>query len=169
MTLAYRNASVADAAELASLFTSVFEDTFGHLYDPADYRAFMNQHSVDHWREQLGDPEYAVHLADEDGRPAGYAKLGPSELPVDRRGPASELRQLYVLKDWHGRGVAPALMDWTIAEARRRGSAELYLTVFTENHRARRFYERYGFEEVGPYKFMVGAQADEDIIMRLPL
>ncbi len=36
-------------------------------------------------------------------------------------------------------------------------------------HRARRFYERYGFDKVGRYTFMVGAYADEDIVMRLAL
>ena len=71
-----------------------------------------------------------------------------------------------MLKAHHGRGVAAALTDWAVAEARRRGFEELYLTVFTDNPRARRFYERYGFEAVGRYDFMVGNQADEDIIMR---
>ena len=37
------------------------------------------------------------------------------------------------------------------------------------NHRARRFYERYGFEEIGVYTFMVGDHADEDHLMRLAL
>ena len=44
-------------------------------------------------------------------------------------------------------------MDWAFDEARRRGAEELYLTVFIENHRARRFYDRYGFEAVGPLRF----------------
>ena len=66
-------------------------------------------------------------------------------------------------------GIAGAMMDWAIDEARRRCAGELYLTVYTDNHRARRIYERYGFEEIGPYAFMVGEQADEDIIMRLHL
>jgi RimJ/RimL family protein N-acetyltransferase len=51
----------------------------------------------------------------------------------------------------------------------RRGADELYLSVFTDNHRARRFYERHGFQPVGRYHFMVGDHADEDIIMRRPL
>ena len=60
-------------------------------------------------------------------------------------------------------------MDWAIEEAKARGGSELYLTVYTDNHRAKRLYERYGFVYVGPYHFMVGEQADEDIIMRLNL
>ena len=60
-------------------------------------------------------------------------------------------------------------MDWAIEETGRRGAEEIYLTVFIDNHRARRFYDRYGFEAVGRYDFMVGSQADHDIIMRKQL
>jgi ribosomal protein S18 acetylase RimI-like enzyme len=77
--------------------------------------------------------------------------------------------QLYVRSEHHGTGIARQLMDWGIDEARRRGAEALYLTVFIDNHRARRFYDRYGFEDVGRYAFMVGEQADEDIIMRKAL
>jgi len=71
-----------------------------------------------------------------------------------------------VLKEHHGSGLAAALTDWAVDEARQQGAQELYLTVYTDNHRARRFYDRYGFQEVGRYDFMVGNHADEDIIMR---
>jgi RimJ/RimL family protein N-acetyltransferase len=60
-------------------------------------------------------------------------------------------------------------MDWVLAEARRQGAEQLYLSVFTDNIRAQRFYARYGFEPVGTYAFMVGTHADEDIIMRARL
>jgi RimJ/RimL family protein N-acetyltransferase len=40
------------------------------------------------------------------------------------------------------------------------------LSVYVDNHRARRFYERHGFEPVGRYDFMVGSHADEDLILR---
>ena len=169
MTIHYRNATEADAEALAELFASVFDETFGPLYQAADEDAFLAQHSPVHWAGQLRDPQFAVRMGESGVELAGYAKLGPSRLPVKSAGPASELRQLYVCKAWHGTGVAAALMDWTIAEALRRGSRELYLTVFVDNHRARRFYDRYGFEDVGSYQFMVGSQADEDIIMKLAL
>ena len=74
-----------------------------------------------------------------------------------------------MLKPWQGAGLAAEMMDWVLAEARRRGAEDIYLSVFVDNHRARRFYERYRFEPVGRYDFMVGTHADEDIIMRLKL
>jgi ribosomal protein S18 acetylase RimI-like enzyme len=45
----------------------------------------------------------------------------------------------------------------------------MLLSVYIDNHRARRFYERYGFEEVGRYAFPVGGTIDDDRIMRLAL
>lgn len=169
MSVSYRNAVVADAAALAALFRSVFLDTFGHLYAPQDVNAFFADHGDEHWAAQLADAAFAVRLADAGTALAGYSKLGPLKLPVDTGAPAIELRQLYVSSDWHGQGIAAALMDWTLEEAAMRGARELYLSVYTDNHRARRFYQRYGFDEVGPYKFMVGNQADDDIIMRKAL
>jgi len=93
-------------------------------------------------------------------------KLGPSALPIETEKRALELRQIYVLRGHLGTGIAAGLTEWAINEAKRHGFEELYLTVFIDNPRARRFYDRYGFEAVGRYDFMVGNQADEDIIMR---
>ena len=88
------------------------------------------------------------------------------KLPIEAKVPAILLDQLYILKEHHGTGIAHALMDWSLEQARQRGAREMYLTVYTDNHRAKRFYDRYGFEAVGRYDFMVGNHADEDIIMR---
>lgn len=167
--ISYRAATAADAAGLAELGQRSFTETFGHLYDPADLAAFLASHSEERWREELGDPAFAVQVAETEGRMAAYAKLGPPSLPFEPGGPCTELRQLYVLKPWQGAGVAAALMEWVLAEARARGADELYLSVFTDNHRARRFYERYGFRFVQTYAFMVGNHADEDHILRLDL
>ena len=167
--IVYRDAVPADAAALDALFDESFTDTFGHLYAAEDLAAFLSGFPLEEWARELADPAFAFRVAEADGKLAGYAKLGPVALPVTPAGPAAELRQLYLRKAWHGAGIAQALMDWVLATARGRGAAELYLSVFTGNHRARRFYARYGFEEVGPYVFMVGNQADDDIILRARL
>ena len=165
MTVTYRDSTPADAAAIDRTFRTTFCDTFEHLYGPEDLAAFLAQFTLTTWQSELANPDFAFHVAEENGAIVGYAKLGPFKLPIETSGPAMLLSQLYVMSSHQGAGIAQALMDWTLVEAKRRGMAELYLTVFTENHRARRFYERYGFEAVGRYDFMVGSHADEDIIM----
>ena len=166
---AYRDATPADAALMARLGPETFVETFGHLYAPENLAAFLANHSEANWQGELTDPRYAVRIAELDGAAIGFAKLGPPSLPFEAQGPAAELRQLYVLTPWQGAGVAGVLMEWVIAEARRRGADALFLSVFIDNRRAQRFYGRYGFEAVGRYDFMVGTHADEDVVMRLKL
>jgi ribosomal protein S18 acetylase RimI-like enzyme len=169
MTVSYRIAGRGDAAAIDAIFRTSFCDTFAHLYRPGDLDAFLAKFTPEAWQSELDDPRYAILVAEAGGEPVGYVKLGPLALPVDAGGESTELKQLYVLKGQHGSGVGAALMDWAVAEAKRSGLSELYLTVYTDNHRARRFYERYGFVPVGSYEFMVGSHADEDIIMKLSL
>lgn len=170
MSITYRDATRADAAALDRIFETSFCDTFAHLYRAEDLQAFLSSFGVEDWKAQLGDTAFAARIAEVNGEPVGYAKLGPLNLPVDDRGTgALLLDQLYVLKGHHGSGIARELMDWVLDEAARRGAPALYLTVYVDNHRARRFYDRYGFVAVGRYDFMVGNHADEDIIMRKAL
>jgi ribosomal protein S18 acetylase RimI-like enzyme len=167
--IVYRDATPQDSAALADLHRRSFVETFAYLYRPQDLEAFLAQLTAEGFRAELLDGEHQVRFAEVDGEPVAFVKLGPITLPVEPARPALEFRQLYVLRQWQGAGVAQALSEWAIDQARRRGAEELYLSVFTENHRAKAFYRRYGFTYVGPYEFMVGEQADEDEIWKLDL
>lgn len=169
MSAGFRAADAGDAEALDRIFETSFCDTFAHLYRSEDLESFLSSFGVEDWRAQIDDPQYAFRIAEVDNEAVAYAKLGPMKLPIEPSGRALLLDQLYVLKAHHGSGIAQELMDWAVDEARRRGAEELYLTVYVDNHRARRFYDRYGFEAVGRYDFMVGSHADEDIIMRRSL
>jgi L-amino acid N-acyltransferase YncA len=162
----FRDATSADLPAIDRVFRTSFCETFAHLYSAEDLSAFLAKFSPEAWAAEFADTRYRFTVAEVDGEIVGYVKLGPSSLPIETGRRAVELRQIYVLKDHHGSGIAAALTEWAIEEARRQDFEELYLTVFTENARARRFYDRYGFEAVGRYDFMVGNQADHDIIMR---
>lgn len=167
--ITYRDITADDAAALADLHRRSFVETFGHLYRPEDLQAFLDGLSEEGFRGELLDGQHQVRFAEADGVPVAFVKLGPVTLPVDPVRPALEFRQLYVLKPWQGAGIAQALADWALAEARARGAEELYLSVWAENRRAKAFYRRYGFAYVAPYRFMVGEQADEDEIWKLDL
>lgn len=169
MSVEYRMADAEDASALAEIGARTFTHTFGHLYQPADLEIFLQNHSPENWQKELSDPAFKIRVAEQGGKMVGYVKLGPPHLPFEPRGEAAELRQLYVVEEMKGQGVANELMQWVIERARDQRADYLYLSVFIDNHRARRFYEKYGFEPEGTYAFMVGTHADEDIVMRLKL
>lgn len=166
MSIIYRGAELSDAEALRELFAESFVDTFGHLYRPADLEEFLATNSEAKWHANLTDPKVAIRVAEMDTDVVGFAELAPKKLPYETAAPALELRRLYLTSSAHGRGIADELMKWALQEAAARGSKELVLSVYVDNHRARRFYERYGFDVVGKYDFMVGSQADEDLILR---
>lgn len=169
MTLAYRDGGPGDGEAIGELFCRAFTATFGHMYAPDDLALFLRNKTPGDFEAQLADPDYAFQLVEESGRLIGYIKLGPNELPGDAPDRTWELHQLYLDDAAKGRGVADALIDWGFAEARARGFAYLQLSVFIENDRARRVYEKRGFVEVGAYKFLVGNHEDDDRIMRVAL
>ena len=166
----HADAVPADGPELAAMAAASFTDTFGSLYAPANLAAFLDAaFGAEGLPAQLGDPAYCVRVARIDGAIVGYAKLGPVMFPGDWPADAIELHQLYLLAAAQGTGVGDALMAWALAAARAGGAREMILSVFVDNHRARRFYQRYGFVEIGRYAFMVGSHQDDDRIMRLVL
>lgn len=168
----YRDATPADGAILGGIARATFIETFGNLYALEDLTAFLNRGSDAAYAAELADPDIAVRFAEAGSAQVGFAKIGRLKLPADQHGAsadAAELRQLYIYRPWHGLGIADVLTDWAKNSARARGASELWLSVFTDNHRARRFYARHGFAEVAPYEFMVGNQADIDILCRAGL
>ncbi len=170
--IAYRDARPEDGPALDAMAREIWIATFGHSAPPADIAAYVGHaYGPDGaLLRDLADPAVHFHLAVEGDRIVGYAKLTqPWLVEAATLENALQLSQLYVAADHHGRGVAHALMDWTIAEARSRGAPALFLTVWENNPRARRFYDRYGFVHVGDYAFHTGTQVDRDEVMRLML
>ncbi len=167
----FRRAGRGDATAVRELFCRSFADTFRHAYPPGVMERWLGENcTLERFEGECTDPDLAVFLADDgDGQLGGYCTLGPYELEPETGKRWWVLRQLYLDPAVKGTGLGQRLLEQGIAEARARGFEELYLTVWIENHRARRFYERNGFVEVGRYAFVVGDQVDDDRILRLTL
>lgn len=169
MSATIRRAAPADAAVLAELGAATFVETFGHLYTPEDLRAFLEEsHSVAAYAKVLADPTYALWLAEDGaGRAIGYAQAGPCGLPHDDVRPEDgELKRLYVRAGTQNAGTGRALMDAAMAWLLRDGPRTLWISVWSENFGAQRFYARYGFAFAGEYAFIVGEQRDREFMYR---
>lgn len=164
--------SVDNCAEpLRAMARRSFEDTFGHLYDAESLRDFLDsaygqQGSME---RAFADPAVRWRVAISSEGPVGYARLNPLRAPAPEPLPgALQMQQLFVLREWQGRGVAQNLMDWALTTAAE-DAPELYLTVFDHNERAKRFYAKNGFSDVGRTTFRLGDRVDDDRIWRRAL
>ena len=170
-----RRAAAADAATLADLGARTFVETFGHLYGADDLQAFLaDSHAGATYARVLADPAHALWLAERPGpdgvpRAIGYAQAGPCGLPHPEVRPGDgELKRLYLLADAQNGGIGRALMDAAMAWLLRDGPRTLWISVWSENFGAQRFYERHGFSFVAEYEFPVGAQRDREFMYRRP-
>ncbi len=168
-----RRAVATDAAVLAELGARTFVESFGHLYSAGDLQAFLDEsHSVEAYATLLASPLYATWLAirrDEAGgdEAIGYALAGPCGLPhADVRPEDGELKRLYVGSTAQGSGVGAKLFEQALAWLERNGPRTLWISVWSENYGAQRFYARYGFEMAGEYEFIVGRQRDREFMYR---
>ncbi len=168
MNTTIHRATIEDAPALAELGAATFIESFGQLYVPSDLQAFLEEsHSVAAYVKALANPDYALWIAIREGRAIGYAQAGPCGLPHDDVQPGDgELKRLYLLKDEQNGGVGRALFDQALAWLERDGPRTLWLSVWSENHGAQRFYGRHGFEFAGEYAFIVGEQRDREFIFR---
>ncbi|WP_031517230.1 GNAT family N-acetyltransferase [Streptomyces sp. NRRL F-5123] len=170
--VSYKIPEAGDDRALRAMARRAFAETFGHLYDPGPFGAFLDgaYGPGGTMARDLGDPAVRWLVAFRAAAPVGYAKLTPLRAPALAPAPgAVELQQIYVLAEWHGRGVAARLMAWALATAAADGAPEIYLTVFDHNERAKRFYRRYGFAEAGRCTFTLGDRTDDDRIWRRDL
>lgn len=169
MTATIRRATPDDAATLARLSADTFTETFGHLYPPEDLEAFLDRSCTpEACLETLTQTRSGVWLAmHEDADPIGFVSAGRCKLPVkDLESSAGEIRQLYVLARHHNLRLGTQLMNIALEWLASEGFSPIYIGVWSQNHGAQRFYERYGFSKVGEYGFPVGKTIDREFILK---
>ncbi len=115
----------------------------------------------------LADAATVCDLAQYGGQVVGYTMLVGDVAPPDGDGGASpmELRRIYVHPDWHGRGVADALVAESLRHALVQGHDVVWLGTNEMNDRAVAFYRKHGFEVVGSKTFRVGTAVEHDHVM----
>ena len=169
ISLAKTNA--ATAAQLADLGRQTFQDTFAATNTAADMAAYLAaSFGPDLQLAELQDRDTTFLLAHMQAELVGYAKLRDNSalgLP-EGQDPAGrlEIERLYVREDWQGTGLGAALMRGILALAEQLHCSAVVLGVWEKNDKARAFYQRFGFREIGQHAFQLGQDVQTDLILR---
>lgn len=162
-----RKAKTTDAKVLAELGKKTFLETFSKDNRPEDMALYAQQtFSVEKQASEIMDVKRHVALAWAGDTAVGFCQLldGTADPCIVGARPI-ELLRLYVDSDWHGKGVAQALMNECIQHAQQIGFLTLWLGVWERNFKAHAFYRKYSFEVVGSHIFTLGTDDQTDLVM----
>jgi len=151
-----REATKADLDVLREIGCETYQEHFSDIWSVSGIQDFLNQDfSPTSLGKSLESP--ACHLwliaSDESGRVVGFSKVNWS-TPAPLTGElGAELQKIYFLKSEAGRGYGKQLLHFICRRAIERGERLLWLDVLKTNSNARRFYEGFGFQEIGEIPF----------------
>lgn len=169
--LQIRRGVESDAGELSAAAERWFRETFSPDNTAEDLAIYCaSAFSPEIQRAELTDPATeTLLLQDSRGQLTAYAQLcdGPPDgiaLPAP-----TELVRFYVDSAHHGHGIASRLMAAVDEAARARGAQTLWLGVWEKNHRARAYYRKAGFIDIGSHDFRLGHDLQIDRLLSRPL
>jgi GNAT superfamily N-acetyltransferase len=145
----FRAATAADAERLGEAVSAGLE--VYRSFAPAGWEPRPAAEETDHLRALLADPDTFCLVAEDGAGLAGQVTVVPAaraRRPADEPGLA-HLRNLFVRGDLWGTGLARALHTAALDAGRERGFSAMRLFSAAGQARARRFYEREGWQHVG--------------------
>jgi ribosomal protein S18 acetylase RimI-like enzyme len=171
LRISIAKANLTTATRLAALGSQTFSETFAADNTPEDMAAFLAEtYGPEIQLSELQQPRYTFLLAEMQGELVGFAKLwrdSPLGLAAGEQAPGRlEIKQLYVVEDWIGTGLGAALMRRILDLAQAENCTAILLGVWERNERAKAFYQRFGFREVGELAFTLGTDVQRDLILR---
>jgi GNAT superfamily N-acetyltransferase len=145
--VAVRRAQAGDAAALGEIHVRTWQSAYEHVFGAERLARMSAARRTEQWRRWLAEGVDAWVFEEEDGSVVGFVWVGDSREAEGE----GELFAIYVLPDSWGSGAGRELMA-VGRDALRAAYPTSILWVLEDNPRARRFYEREGWELDGGRK-----------------
>ena len=166
MEIKLRRITTDDAKVLSAIAKQTFFDTFTGTCTDADMQEFLEAYfNENRLAKEISDENNFYFFAEQNGNPVGYLQFMEdySGLPLIKKWKALELKRIYVLKEFQGKGIAKQLMDLTLSHAKEHAYEVVWLGVWEHNNRAQQFYKKYGFVDSGhTHDFPIGNTPQTD-------
>ena len=145
--MAVRRARAGDAAALGAIHVRTWQAAYEHVFGAERLAGMSPERRTEQWRRWLAEGVDAWVFEEEDGAVVGFVWVGDSREAEGE----GELFAIYVLPESWGSGAGSELMA-VGRDALRAAYPTSILWVLEANPRARRFYEREGWELDGGRK-----------------
>lgn len=148
-----------------------FVETFGAANSAEDMETFLqDSFSTSRMEIQLNNPDSQFYFVEFNKTIVGYLKINKDNAQTERKlDKALEIERIYVLKEYHGKKIGKLLMEKALKIAKLENYERVWLGVWERNLKAISFYKKFGFTKFDTHLFMVGNDAQTDILMKLEL
>ncbi|MFZ2987781.1 GNAT family N-acetyltransferase [Ideonella sp.] len=169
------------AEGLATLHVQAWQAAYAGILSPGFLAGLSVEARAERWQAVLQAAEsstWVARLTDETSEPGpgaasdlagfvSFAHCRDAGAPADQ----GEIWALYAAPAAWGKGVGRALLRRAVDELMARGFRSVSLWVFSDNWRARRFYERCGFQRVvgSEKRFELGGREVEEVALWAPV
>lgn len=166
MEINIRRITTDDVPVLSAIAQQTFYDTFTGTCTGEDMQSFLEEYfNQKRFATELSNTDNYYFFAESEGAPVGYLQFMEdySGFPLMKKWKALELKRLYVVKEFHGKGIAQKLMDYILNFAEEGKFEVVWLGVWEHNYRAQKFYGKYGFVNSGhTHDFPIGNTPQTD-------
>ena len=105
---------------------------------------------MERWTPKLGCSSYQDYALKAEGRFVATSTIAPAR---DATMPGwGEVISIYVLPEQFHKGYGSRMLRYVTERLHEQGFDKLYLWVLEQNHNARRFYEKMGFQPNGDWR-----------------
>ena len=160
-----------DIERLQHISRLTFEQTFAEHNSIADMQAYLNKcFSIDKLLIEFNNPKSEFYFAQDGEKIVGYLKVNTGDAQTELKDlNAFEIERIYVDKAYLGKKIGQLLFEKAIELAKSKKATYVWLGVWEQNYRALAFYEKNGFAPFDKHIFMLGNDAQTDIMMKLLL
>ncbi|MGB0887909.1 MAG: GNAT family N-acetyltransferase [Vicingaceae bacterium] len=152
-----KKATITDVQTIIDIGKVAFVESHSTSAPKEVLAHYLNQNfTVEKVKQELADTNNSFHIIYHNNVPAGFSKICFSaEHPNIQLKKVTKLERLYLLKEYYGLKLGYQLFQFNVQLSKKQNQTGVWLFVWTENHRAVRFYKKTGFKIVGKHDFEI--------------
>ncbi len=163
-----RQLQISDLEKLQKISIQTFSETFSDENSEEDMQKYFEKKlNLDQLKTELENPNSEFYFAENNGTVLGYLKLNCKDAQTENvLENAMEIERIYVLKEFLRQKIGQLLFEKSLEIAGNHQCKNIWLGVWEKNERAIKFYEKNGFEVFDKHVFVLGTDAQTDLMMK---
>jgi len=163
-------AGISDSGNLATLAIQVWLDTYAVSGIRQTFSNYVwDELSPAKFEKKLVDKSIIIFKMEENSHLIGFAEIHFSSPCPASPEITTELNKIYIHQNYQGKKLGIELLEFIGRELKEANLQTYWLSVYENNVRAIKFYNKNQFEEIGELFFTLGDEKHRNIILKKKL